>query len=80
MDVRSELSVTDSRADVGWSNEMGCILIGSPVEMANMLLSASPAGAAEFARKMHERACYSQTDERMDFWLSTMEEIAGRGR
>ena len=80
MDIKSQSSVTSSRVDVGSSGEMDCVLITSAAEMASVLLSASPAGAADFARKMHERACYSQNDERMDFWLATMDDIAGRDR
>jgi hypothetical protein len=78
MDFKSESSVTNSRVDAGSSGEMDAILITSPAEMANVLFQASPKNAADFARTMHERACYSQNVERMDFWLTAIDEIADR--
>ena len=50
-------------------------LVETATDMAAVLLSASPQGAATFALARHERECERGDEERAEFWRLVMAEV-----
>jgi hypothetical protein len=69
-------SIDSSRTDCSDDVLTGATLVERPDDMARLLLAASPHRAASFALVAHERACWTQDDDRMDFWRAVIAWLA----